>query len=105
MLPGVEMCGNAYAPWMVPMQLSRSEWNEFRALDLSGVKGLLKQPVMVDLRNVYNPDEMAAAGFSYVCVGRNTLKSKGLDVISHKFLPTILREYDVRGRYWRDSVR
>ena len=47
-----------------------TEWNVFRALDLERVKSLLKKPVMVDLRNIYNPDEMAAAGFDYTCIGR-----------------------------------
>ena len=47
-----------------------TEWNAFRALQLDRVKELLKSPLMVDLRNVYNPDEMAAAGFDYHCVGR-----------------------------------
>ncbi|KLN59525.1 UDP-glucose 6-dehydrogenase [Kiloniella spongiae] len=47
-----------------------TEWNEFRRLDLDRVKGLLKSPVMVDLRNIYNPDEMKEAGFDYLCVGR-----------------------------------
>ena len=42
-----------------------TEWNEFRALDLERVKSLLKSPVMVDLRNIYNPSEMVAAGFRY----------------------------------------
>jgi len=47
-----------------------TEWNEFRGLDLKRVIGLLSTPVMIDLRNVYNPAEMAAAGFAYTCVGR-----------------------------------
>jgi UDPglucose 6-dehydrogenase len=47
-----------------------TEWNEFRALDLKIMKQLLKRPLMVDLRNIYRPDEMAKAGFSYVSVGR-----------------------------------
>ncbi len=47
-----------------------TEWNEFRALDLKRVKTLLKRPVMVDLRNIYNPRDMAAAGFVYTSVGR-----------------------------------
>ncbi len=47
-----------------------TEWNQFRALDLKRVKGLLKQPVLVDLRNIYEPDQMAAAGFHYSCIGR-----------------------------------
>ena len=40
-----------------------TEWNEFRALDLKRIKALLKAPVIVDLRNIYKPAEMAAAGF------------------------------------------
>ena len=47
-----------------------TEWNEFRALDLERVKSLMKRPCMVDYRNIYNPNEMAAAGFDYSCVGR-----------------------------------
>jgi len=47
-----------------------TEWNEFRGLDFRRMGELLKQPVMVDLRNIYRPDEMAAAGFHYTSVGR-----------------------------------
>jgi UDPglucose 6-dehydrogenase len=47
-----------------------TEWNAFRALDLDRVKKSMKAPVMVDLRNIYNPREMEAAGFRYSCVGR-----------------------------------
>jgi UDPglucose 6-dehydrogenase len=47
-----------------------TEWNEFRALDLPRVKAALKQPVMVDLRNIYRPAQMAEAGFRYTSVGR-----------------------------------
>jgi len=47
-----------------------TEWNQFRALDLDRVKLLLKQPVMVDLRNVYRPDDMKARGFRYSSIGR-----------------------------------
>jgi len=39
-----------------------TEWNEFRALDLARVGRLLKQPLVVDLRNIYRPAEMEAAG-------------------------------------------
>jgi UDPglucose 6-dehydrogenase len=77
MLPGVEMCDNAYAPIDgADVVVLITEWNEFRALDLKRIKGLLKEPLMVDLRNVYNPDEMADAGFTYVCVGRSTVDAK-----------------------------
>ncbi len=47
-----------------------TEWNEFRALDFAKVKSLLKKPLMVDLRNIYRPAQMAQAGFHYVSVGR-----------------------------------
>ena len=47
-----------------------TEWDQFRALDLNRVKQLLRQPVMVDLRNVYRPDDMRARGFRYVSIGR-----------------------------------
>jgi UDPglucose 6-dehydrogenase len=47
-----------------------TEWDAYRALDLGRVKSLLSQPILVDLRNVYNPDEMIAAGFSYTSIGR-----------------------------------
>jgi UDPglucose 6-dehydrogenase len=49
-----------------------TEWNEFRALDLTRMRSLLKRPLMVDLRNIYNPAQMAAEGFTYVSVGRAT---------------------------------
>jgi UDPglucose 6-dehydrogenase len=47
-----------------------TEWDQFRALDLDRIKLLLKQPVMVDLRNVYRPDDMRARGFRYASIGR-----------------------------------
>ncbi len=71
LLDGVEWCEGAYDAMDGADALAiLTEWNEFRALDLKRVKGLLRRPVMVDLRNIYNPDEMAAAGFEYACVGR-----------------------------------
>ncbi|WP_420405913.1 UDP-glucose dehydrogenase family protein [Nisaea sp.] len=76
MLPEVEMCENAYATMEGADAVAIvTEWNEFRALDLDRVKGLLKQPLMVDLRNVYNPGDMRKAGFDYVCVGRGTAEA------------------------------
>ena len=47
-----------------------TEWNQFRALDLDRVKLLLRQPVMVDLRNIYRPEDMRARGFRYSSIGR-----------------------------------
>ena len=50
-----------------------TEWNEFRALKLERIRGLLKQPVIVDLRNVYDPNRMKSEGFTYVSVGRRDI--------------------------------
>lgn len=47
-----------------------TEWNQFRALDMEKVKGLLKSPKIVDLRNIYEPEDMREFGFEYVGVGR-----------------------------------
>ncbi|NKB22295.1 MAG: nucleotide sugar dehydrogenase [Alphaproteobacteria bacterium] len=53
-----------------------TEWNAFRALDFVRVKSLLKTPTLVDLRNIYNLDEMKRAGFSYYSVGREALPTE-----------------------------
>jgi len=55
-----------------------TEWNEFRGLDVERIKSLMRTPSMVDLRNIYNPSEMAAAGINYTSVGR----PGGLDEIA-----------------------
>jgi UDPglucose 6-dehydrogenase len=47
-----------------------TEWNQFRRLDLQRIKGLLKNPIFIDLRNVYDPDQMKRLGFNYCGVGR-----------------------------------
>jgi len=47
-----------------------TEWNEFRALDIDRLKGLMKTPVLVDLRNIYDPSEIRAEGVSYFSIGR-----------------------------------
>ena len=51
-----------------------TEWNEFRALDFKRAKELLKSPVLVDLRNIYKPADIAAAGFHYASVGRPSVR-------------------------------
>jgi UDPglucose 6-dehydrogenase len=47
-----------------------TEWNQFRRLDLQRIKGLLRSPIFIDLRNVYEPDQMKQLGFNYCGVGR-----------------------------------
>jgi UDPglucose 6-dehydrogenase len=53
-----------------------TEWNAFRALDFERVKSLLKTPILVDLRNIYNLDDMQRAGFTYFSVGREALAAE-----------------------------
>ena len=71
MLSKVEFCSNAYdcARGAAALVIV-TEWNEFRALDLQNVKDLLTAPVMVDLRNIYKPEEMSRLGFRYASIGR-----------------------------------
>jgi UDPglucose 6-dehydrogenase len=47
-----------------------TEWNAFRSLDLERLRGVMKTPVLVDLRNIYRRREVEAQGFVYDCVGR-----------------------------------
>ncbi|HTV28348.1 MAG TPA: UDP-glucose/GDP-mannose dehydrogenase family protein [Xanthobacteraceae bacterium] len=48
-----------------------TEWEQFRALDLDRLHDLMACPVIVDLRNIYRPEEMVRHGFAYACVGRS----------------------------------
>jgi UDPglucose 6-dehydrogenase len=47
-----------------------TEWDEFRALDLDRLKAAMKAPILVDLRNIYRPDDVRRQGFDYVSIGR-----------------------------------
>jgi UDPglucose 6-dehydrogenase len=49
-----------------------TEWDEFRALDLGRIRANMRNPVLVDLRNIYRPEELERHGFTYVGVGRAT---------------------------------
>lgn len=72
MLPDVVFCGDSYETMEGADALAIvTEWNEFRLLDLERVKGLLSVPLMIDLRNIYKPDEIIKAGFDYYSVGRD----------------------------------
>ena len=59
-----EACNNADAVVLF------TEWNQYRALDLQDIKARMKTPIFIDLRNVYSPEQMRQAGFTYVGVGR-----------------------------------
>ena len=71
LLSGVDWCRDAYdALAGADAATVLTEWNEFRALDFGRMRAAMKGRVVVDLRNVYNPDEIADAGFSYSSIGR-----------------------------------
>ena len=53
-----------------------TEWNAFRALNFARVKGLLKTPTLVDLRNIYNLEDMKRAGMAYFSIGRDALAAE-----------------------------
>lgn len=71
LLSGIDYCDNAYqaidgADAMVIL----TEWDQFRALDMERIKGSLNGNVVVDLRNIYSPEDMAKRGFDYTSIGR-----------------------------------
>ncbi len=71
MLTGVEFAAGPYeALTGADVAVIVTEWDQFRALDLDRVKLLMTAPVLVDLRNVYKPDEMKRRGFAYTGIGR-----------------------------------
>ena len=68
---GLTFCKDAYETMAgADALVILTEWNEFRSLDFAEVKKRLKKPILVDLRNIYSPAEMAAAGMDYSCIGR-----------------------------------
>lgn len=71
MMDGVTFAKNAYECVSgADVLVIVTEWDAFRALDLDRVKAAMKHPTVVDLRNIYRPDDMRKRGFSYVSVGR-----------------------------------
>jgi UDPglucose 6-dehydrogenase len=71
LMPQVTMADSAYAAIDgADVVVLVTEWDAFRALDLQRIKSIAKAPVMIDLRNVYDPEEVRAAGFSYASIGR-----------------------------------
>jgi UDPglucose 6-dehydrogenase len=72
-LPDIVACDNAYlCATGAEALVIVTEWEQFRALDLSKLKGVMARPVIVDLRNIYRPEEMEKEGFSYYSVGRSS---------------------------------
>ncbi len=71
LLPGLETCCSAEEALAgADAMVLLTEWNAFRALDPESIRALLRQPLVIDLRNVFNPEDMAAAGLDYHGIGR-----------------------------------
>ena len=72
MLAGVAFCDDPYTCAQgADALVILTEWDAFRALDLARIKGVMAQPVVIDLRNIYRPVDMRRRGFHYVSIGRN----------------------------------
>ncbi|MCU1264829.1 MAG: UDP-glucose 6-dehydrogenase [Acidobacteria bacterium] len=70
-LPGIEYAEDEYAAVKdADALVFVTEWNQFRALDMSRIRDLMKNPRIADLRNIYDPSDMRELGFAYVGVGR-----------------------------------
>jgi len=90
LMPEIDYCDDAYATMEGADALVLvTEWNAFRALDLARVKELLRRPVVIDLRNIYKPDEMLAAGLTYHSIGRTPYGQTGGELENER--PTGLR--------------
>lgn len=73
-LEDVEWCDDAYAAAQDADVLAIiTEWNEFRGLNIGRLGKIMKDKIIVDMRNIYRPDEMKKAGFEYVSVGRKAI--------------------------------
>jgi UDPglucose 6-dehydrogenase len=71
LLPGVTFAPEPYAVAKdADAVVIITEWDEFRALDLDRIKADMAAPVLVDLRNIYRPDDVRRQGFDYVSIGR-----------------------------------
>lgn len=71
LVTGITFCKDVYAACQNSDCLAIiTDWNEFKEIDLKRVKKLMKQPIIVDGRNIYNPDAVRKLGFKYIGMGR-----------------------------------
>ena len=71
-LPGIEYCEDEYeAARGSDVLVVVTEWNQFRRLDMPRLKEAMREPNIVDLRNIYEPETMRSEGFNYLGMGRN----------------------------------
>jgi UDPglucose 6-dehydrogenase len=70
-MPGVKLCEDAYeVAGGADALIVVTEWNEFKQLDLARLKSVMREPVVVDGRNIYDPERMQRLGFTYRGMGR-----------------------------------
>lgn len=91
LMPGIKCVEGAYeAAKDADCVVVITEWNEFRGLDLAQLKAQMKSPNIVDLRNIFKPQDMVTAGFNYISIGRanvsretfeNAKKKSGLKIV------------------------
>jgi UDPglucose 6-dehydrogenase len=82
-LKNVAYCENAYdCAEAADALVIVTEWEQFRGLDLERLRDLMACPVVVDLRNIYRPEEMYRHGFAYACVGRSSVAPVFADDVS-----------------------
>jgi UDPglucose 6-dehydrogenase len=85
LLPDVHYSQSAYsAAEGADAVVIATEWEQFRALDLSRLKRLMTQPVVVDLRNIYRADQMKRAAFRYIPIGRGIPESEPRSVVEQR---------------------
>jgi len=90
LLPDLHYCNSAYsAAEGADAMVIATEWEQFRALDLSRLKCLMTQPVIVDLRNIYRPDDMRRAALRYFPIGRGEWSSLKLDILPESELRSV----------------
>jgi UDPglucose 6-dehydrogenase len=73
-LPGVALCDDPYAVVEgADALVVATEWNEFKQLDMARIRGLMRRPILLDARNIYDPAAMRALGFVYRGIGRGRI--------------------------------
>jgi UDPglucose 6-dehydrogenase len=73
-LPDIAYCSDAYACARgADALVIVTEWAQFRALDLARLKREMAKPIIIDLRNIYRPDDIARIGFTYESIGRRSI--------------------------------
>lgn len=78
MIPKLQPCHDTYhAAEGADALAIVTEWNVFRSLDFETLKSVMRTPLIIDLRNVYDPERMAEAGFRHVSVGRAARSPNG----------------------------